>query len=151
MLGFAVGEEKVSPGDRSGDEKRAGLDAVRDNGVRRAMQARDALNAKRGSTHTFDLRAHFYQELGEIGDFRFERGIFEDRFTLGQNRSRQNIFCAGDSNFRKAESGATKALAAGFHIAMFDGNLRAQFFERLNVNIDWARSDSATPGQGNAG
>src|SRR5271156_1784972 len=114
------------------------------------MEARDALNAQRGGAHTFDLGAHFYQELGEIGDLRFERGVFEDGFALGQNRSGQNILRAGDRDFRKAESGAAQAFRPGFHIAMFDGNLRAEFFEGLNVDVDWTRSDGATARQGNS-
>ena len=41
--------------------------------MRRAVQARDALNAESGGAYAFDLRAHFDQELGEVGDFRLER------------------------------------------------------------------------------
>src|SRR5271155_4923129 len=101
------------------------------------MQAGDTLNAQRGRTDTCDLGAHFYQELGEIGDLRFERGVFQGGFALGQNRSGQNILRAGDSDFRKAESGAAQAFAARFDVAMFDGKLRAEFFEGLNVDVDW--------------
>ena len=98
----------------------------------------------------FDLRAHFDQQFGEIGDFRLERAIFENGFAFGQHRRGENIFRAGHGDFREAESGAAQTLGARFHVAVLDVNFRAEFFERLNVQVDGARADGAAAGKRNA-
>ena len=86
MAGLAMGEQQLAAGDRASDQKSAGLDAVRNHGVSRAVQFFDALHAQRGGPDAFDLRAHSDQQLSEIGNFRLQRGILENGFAFGQHR-----------------------------------------------------------------
>ena len=46
---------------------------------------------------------------------------------------------------------AAKARGAGFDITVIDRNFRAQFVERLNVQVDRASADGATARKGNPG
>ena len=147
---LAICEQQISAGDGSGDKEGAAFDAIRNDSVRCAVQARDALYAKSGGAHTFDFGAHSNQEFGEIGHFGFERGILEDGLAFGQNRCRQNIFSAGNSDFRETECCAAQALNARFHIAVFHLNLRAEFFESLDVNVDGTGADGASARKRNA-
>src|SRR5208282_27392 len=130
-------------GDGAGDEERAGLDAIGNDGVGGAMKKFDALDAEGGSAHTLDFGAHFNQEFGETGDFGFERAICEDRFAFGQDRGAEDIFSAGDRDFREAEGIATQAAGAGLDVAMLDGNFGAELFQGLDVNVDGAGADGA--------
>ena len=54
VLGHAAGHRDVAAGDGAGDQKRAGLDAVGDDGVLGAVQLLDALDADGGSARAFD-------------------------------------------------------------------------------------------------
>ena len=103
-----------------------------------------------GVPRAFDFRAHFGEQRGKVGNLRLERAIFEDGFAFGEDRGGENVFGSGDGDFREAEVRAAEALGAGFHVTVVDGNLRAQLFERLDVQVDGARADGAAAGQGNA-
>ena len=120
VLRVAVGEQEFAAGDGSRDEECAGFDAVGNDGVRRAVKSFDALDADRGRARAFDFRAHFDEQLGEIGDFRLERAVFKNGFALGEHRRRQNIFGAGDGDFGEAKRGAAQALGARFDVAVID-------------------------------
>ena len=73
----AIGDLDVAAGNRSGDQKRAGLDAVGNDGVRRAVQPLDSAHAQRCRAVAFDARAHLAQQFHQVGDFRLARRIVE--------------------------------------------------------------------------
>ena len=108
MMRLAVGQHQLAASDRAGDEKGARFDAVGDNGMRGAVKLFHALHADRGRAGAFDLRAHLHEQVGKIGNFRFERAIFEDGFAFGEHRCGENVFRAGDGDFREAERGAAQ-------------------------------------------
>ena len=151
MRGIAVSEQELAAGDCAGDEKCPGFDAVRNYGVSGAVETFDTLHADRRSSGAFDLRAHFDEQIGEIRDFRLKGAIFEDGFSFGEDGSGENVFRAGDCDFREAESAAAQALGARFDVAVFDNDFGAELFERLDVQINRARADGTTAGKRNAG
>src|SRR5580704_15418046 len=144
MMRLATRQQQVATCNSSGDEKSAALDAVGDDGVRRAVQARDALHSKSGGAHASDFGSHFNEEFGEISNFRLERRILKYAFTFREYSGSQNIFRAGYGDFRETESCAAQTFRARFDVAMFHLNLRAKCFQSLNVNVDWTRSDGAS-------
>ena len=60
---------------RAGDDEGAGLDAVGNDAVLRAVQFADALDADGGSARAFDLRAHLVEQVGQVGDFGLARAF----------------------------------------------------------------------------
>ena len=62
VFGHAAGNRHVAAGDGAGDQERAGLDAVRNDGVLGAVQPLHALDADGGRARAFDLRAHLDQQ-----------------------------------------------------------------------------------------
>ena len=75
-------EQEIAAGDRAGDEESAGFDAVGNDGVRGAVKFFDALHADGGRAGAFDLRAHFGEQRGEIGEFRARARNFREWFRL---------------------------------------------------------------------
>ena len=61
----------------------------------------------------------------------------------------KNILRAGNRNLRKSERRAAQSLCARLHVTVINGNLRAEFFERLNVQINRTRPDRASAGKRN--
>ena len=80
VLRRATGEFEIAVGDGSGHEERAGFDAVRNDGVRRAVQLFFPAHANRGSSRAFDVRSHFDQQVREVRNFRFARRVVDDAF-----------------------------------------------------------------------
>ena len=151
VLWRAAGEQEIATGDRSGDEKRPGFDAVGDDGMLGAVQLFNALHADRGGAGALDPGTHLGEKRGEIGNFRLEGAVFEGAFALGENRGGQDILGAGNGDLRKANRGSAEALGAGLDIAVRDRNLRTELLEGLDVEIDGARTDGASSWQGNSG
>ena len=64
----------------------------------RAVQPLFSANANRRSSRTLDVGAHLDQKLREVGNFRFERRIFDVSVAFGKRSSHENIFRSRDSN-----------------------------------------------------
>ena len=77
----ALGRD-LAAGDRAGDEEGAGLDAVGQHFVVRAVQALDAFDDQRRGAGALDLRAHRVEAIGEVDDLGFLRGVLDDRGAL---------------------------------------------------------------------
>ena len=63
-----------------------------------AVQFRDALDEDGAGARAFDPRAHLDEHFGEIDDLGFAGGVFDDGFPVGENRSHQDVFGAGDGD-----------------------------------------------------
>ena len=93
--------------------------------MRRGVESINTLHANRGRPSALDLRSHFDEQGGEIGNFGFERAIFENGFAFGQHGGREDIFRPRDRDLRKAEHSAVKARRSRFDVAMIHRNRRA--------------------------
>ena len=148
----AAGEFEISVGDGSGHQKRAGFDAVGDDGVRRAVQLFFSAHANRGGSRAFDVRSHFDQQLREVRNFRFARRILDNGFALGEGRRHQNIFRSGDGNFVEENAAARQAASARrarFHVAVGHSDFGAHLFERFQMQVHRTRADRASAGKRN--
>ena len=106
VMRLAMRQQQLSSGDCARHQEGAGFDAVGNDRVRRAVQPFHALHANRRRAVAFDFRAHLDQQFGEIGNFRFERAVFENRLALGQHRSSEDVFRPRNRDLRKAEGGS---------------------------------------------
>ncbi len=103
-------------------------------------------DAQRGSIVALDVCPHFPQQLRQVGHFRLARGVFNERLSLRQCRSHQNIFRAGDRNSFKHD---VRALQSSFprnlrrDVTVFCGNLGAHFFQRCQVQVHGPGADGA--------
>ena len=156
VRGIASGHVDVSAGEGSGDDEGSGFDAVGDDAVPRAVQLGDALHADGGRAGALNLRPHGVEQRGEVGDFRFAGAVLHDRLAIRKRGGHQQVFGAGDGNFVEDNFSATKTAAFqgindGLDVAMLLRDLRAQTLQSLDVEIDGAGANGASPGQGNTG
>ncbi len=150
MFGLASGDVEVSVGERTRQDKRRGLDAIRNNAVFRAMQLRDALHANRGRARTFDLRSHFVEQVGEVGDFGLARAILHDGLAVCKSCCHEQVFGSGDRDFVENNFGAFQALCGSLDVTVVLGDGGSEPFQTHQVEIDGAGADGAASGQGNA-
>ena len=91
VLGLHTIERDASAANRAGHQKGSGLDPVRNDVVLRAVQFLDAFDDDAPRAGALDLRAHLVQEIGEIANFRFGRGAFDDGHALRQHGRHHDV------------------------------------------------------------
>jgi hypothetical protein len=91
----------------------------------------DALHADGGCARALDLRAHGVEQRGEVGDFGLARAVLHHGFALGEDGGHQQVFGAGDGDLVEDDARALEPLGAGFDVAVFLRDLRAQAFQPL--------------------
>ncbi len=78
-----VAEGQGTVGDRCGNAVGAGLYAVRQNCVAAGMQAGNALNFQDAGALAFNPGPAGIEKVGQVLNFRFPGGIFQDGFSFG--------------------------------------------------------------------
>ena len=154
VRGIAIGDGEVAIGDGAGDEEGAGLDAVGDDGVRGAMKKLDAMDGEGAGIVAPDARAHFAEEMDEVGDFGFASTILESGDAVGERSGHEDIFRAGDGDFFEDDVRAFEAAAVRnscLDVAVFGGDEGTHFFERGEMEIHGARANGTTAGKRNMG
>ena len=148
VLRIALGHRHVTAGDGSGHHKRAGLDAVGDDGVLGAAQLLDALDANGGSARAFDFGAHLAQQFSQVHHLGLARRVAQHGFALGQHGRHHQVFGAGDGDAVEMHGGAAQPIRRdGFDVAVRLVNARAQLFQAENVQVDGPRADGAAARQ----
>src|SRR5438270_1537166 len=147
MSWFAAGDVEVASSHGAGNDEGASLDAIWDDSMLGTIQLGDTLHADGGRTSAFDAGSHFVEQIGEVGDFRLARAVLQNRLTFGQGGSHQQIFGSGYCDFVEGNFSAFEAGGAGFYVAVFLRDLRAQLFEAFDVEIDGASADRASTGE----
>ena len=148
MPRIAIVHNQVAAGDSAGDKERAGLDAVGIDAMPRAMQAGDALHAHGGCARAFNLRAHGYQQLGQVGDFGLARAILHHGFAVGKHGGHQQVFGAGHGDLVKDNMRALQPCHARFKVAVLLQDGCAHLFQALDVQIDGSAADGASARHG---
>ena len=110
MRGIASRDVQIAASHRAGNDERAGFDAVGNDAVLRAFQLAHTFHANGGRAGALDLRSHFIQQIGEVGDFRLARAVLQDGLAVGESRGHEQVFGAGDgdlveNNFCAFEAG----------------------------------------------
>src|SRR6266568_1800621 len=139
----------VAAGERAGDEERARLDAIGDDGVPERSQPLDALHPDLGAGGPLDARANRVERRRPVGHLRLAGAVAEHRRPLRQHRRHDGVLGPGDGLDVEAELGAPQAPArhARHHVAVLDGDLRPERREDLEVLVDGAVADRAAAGE----
>ena len=138
------------------DEEGAGFDAVGDDGVFGAVEFFDAFDGDAVGACAFDFGAHFDEEVGEVFDFGFGGGAFDDGGAFGEGGGHHDVVGAkhGGAVFAHEVEGAAFEVGAGGRdedIAAFDLDGGAEGFEATEVEVDRAVTNDAAAGEGDAG
>ncbi len=135
-------------GDGGGGDVGAGFNAVGDDFVfGLAWSFFNALDVDETGAGAGDFsRPFLMQQVGEVDDFGFARGVFDDGLAFGKNSGHQNVFCARDCDAVKHDAGTFESVRrGGFHVAMLLRDLRAEEFKAGEVLVDWDAHRVAQP------
>ena len=122
----------------------AGLDAVRHDAMRRAVQGSHALNPDHVAAGTRNACAHGDQAIGQVDYFRLARRVLDHRFALSQAGGHHQVFGAGHGHHIGEQAGPLQPRRAGMHIALLDIDLGAHRGQTLDMLIHRSRADGAT-------
>ena len=159
-----VGQANFAAGRGHRTQEGARFNTVGHNLVRYAVQALHAVNHQAMRADAADARAHFDQHIGQIGDFRLTRGVFQNRLSVRQHRRHQQVFRPRDRNHVGGDACATHQAAARtvltgrlavfiqnrclrMDVAVFDIDTRAHRLQAFDVLIDRTRANRAATGQ----
>ncbi len=123
-----------------------GVDAI----ARTQLEFSHALHADDAGAGAGDLCAHGIEERGEVGDLRLAGAVFKGGFAVGEDRSHEEIFGAGNGDLVEDDVSALEAVGAGFEIAVLLGDGGAHGFETLDVEVDGTAANGAATGHRDA-
>ncbi len=152
--GIGALDGDVFAGNCGGDEESSGLDAVGNDVVLRAVKFLYALDDDAARAGTFDLGAHFDEEIGEVDDLRLFGGTVDDGRALGEDSGHHDIVRAehGRAEFAaEIDECALQMRGEHLNVAGLHSHSGAECFEAFEVQIDRAVADDAAAGQGNRG
>ncbi len=131
----------------------AGLDAVGQHFMRRAVQLRHALDLEAIGADAINPGAHRDEAFGDIGDLGLHRGILDHRRAAGERCRHHDGVRRPNRHFRQVHEIADEAAARrpGHDIALVDVDLGPQFLEAVEEEIDRPRADGAAARQRHAG
>ena len=141
-------EPHFAPGDRRRAGIGARLDPVRHDAVGRAVQALDPVDGERGGADAFDLRAHGDKHVAQIDNLGLARGVEQAAGAVCQHGRHQRILGRADADHREVEIAARHPAIGlrGLHVARRELDMRAESFQRLQVQVDRAVADRAAAG-----
>src|SRR5579872_2986964 len=151
MSRITIGDVNVPAGERTRDDERGRLNAIRDDPVTRAMQFVDAFHADGRSSSTFDARAHAVQQIREVGNFRLASAILYHGFPVRQGRGHQQVFGSGYGDLFENNLSAAQTFCGCFHVAVILSNGCAQQLKALDMQVDRPPSDCAAAGKRDTG
>ena len=143
----------LEPHFAASDRRRAGigprLDPVGHHAVGRAMQLAHPVDRQLGGPDPLDLRAHRGEQIAQIDDLGLARGVDQPAGALAQHRRHQRILGRADRDHGEVELAAGQPAVGRhrLHIALRQFDMRAEGFERLEVEVDRTVADRAAAGQ----
>jgi hypothetical protein len=136
-------EQHVAFREGGGNGKRAGLDAIGDDGVLDRLQLVDAFDRDDRGAGAGDLGAHLVQHHAEVLDLGLARGVLDDGAALGERRRHHQVLAAGHGRHVEDDRRALQPLALDVDVAVIEDDLGAHRGEPLQVLIDRPRADGA--------
>ena len=147
QFGTRVLQENVAAGHGDRHGIGAGLDAVGQHGMARAVKLGDALDGNAPGAGAGNARAHLVEAIGDVGDFRFLRRVVDHGGAVGERRRHDRGMGAADRHFGKHDLAALQAVRrARHHIAAVDVDVGAELRHRHDEKIDRPRADGAAAG-----
>ena len=159
-----VGQANVAARRCDRTQERAGLDAIRHDFMRYAVQTLYPVNHQTVCADAADFRAHFHQHIGQVGDFWLACGVFQHGLSVCQRCRHQQVFCAGHGNHVGGDActtfqAPTRTVFAGrfaffienrclcMDVAVFNIDASAHRLQPFDVLIDRTRANRAATRQ----
>ena len=149
MPGLGTEDADASAGNGPGNEKCAGLDAVRQHPVLAAAEPIATLDDNRIGTGARDLCAHRSQERREVDDFGFARGVFDDCAPARERRCHHQVLGAGDTHGVLDDARAREPSCFRMDVAALDRDFGPHRLETRDVQVHRPRANRATARQRN--
>src|SRR6202035_654626 len=111
----------------------------------------DTFDADGGGAGAFDVRSHFVEESGEVGDFGFAGGGLQNGFTFSESGGHKQVCGSGNGDFVEDNFRSFEAASGGFDVAVFLRDFCAEKFESFDVEVDGTLSNGAAAGERDAG
>src|SRR5438105_11163820 len=141
----------IPRGDRDGDSERAGLHAVRNNGVLASTELGNAFYGNCRGSGAMDFTAERIEKIGEVHHFRLGGAVIDDGGSLGQARSGHEVLGSArtlevEIYFRPLQLAGLGGIDAVLYV-----EFGAQALQALDVEVDRPRADIASARDWNAG
>ena len=120
QIGAGIFQAYPPARDRRGDQIGAGLNAIRQDGVVRAVQGPDPLDLNAITARAADPGAHPVQAAGQIGDLGLAGRVVNDGPALGQRRRHHQVFRAGHGDDVQRDMRPLEPFGAGPDVAALD-------------------------------
>ena len=144
MIQPAAREFDVIAGQSRRDEVRAGFDAVRDHVMLGPVEGLAPFNLDDVGAGAPNARAHRVEQIGQVDDLRFPRGVAQEGRAFGQRRRHHQVLRPGDRLMRKRDVRAGQPFGTGFNVAVIDLDLGSHTCQPVDVQVDRALADGAT-------
>jgi hypothetical protein len=138
-------------GDGSGNKEGARFNSVRQDRVLAAIQFGDPLNFEVMAADSMNLRAHLHEHVAQIDHFRLAGGALDTGCARCEDGGHDHVRGASDRRSvasSKIQVVAPEAGSIDMDVSVADIDLATESLEALQVEIDRARPDHATAGEG---
>ena len=132
---------------RPGDQVRPGLDAVRDDLVRRAVQRLAPLDRDLVGAGPGNRGPHGIQHGGQVDDLGLLGAVAEHGGPVGQRRGHHQVLGGADAADRTGVAHPVQPLGPGFDVTVLQRDLGPHLFQPLEVQVDRALADGAAARQ----
>eukprot|EP01022_Parablepharisma_sp_SALTPOND_P017907 TRINITY_DN290_c1_g1_i2.p1 TRINITY_DN290_c1_g1~~TRINITY_DN290_c1_g1_i2.p1 ORF type:complete len:1623 (-),score=570.02 TRINITY_DN290_c1_g1_i2:20056-24924(-) len=151
QAGTGAAQGHVATGGRHRAQEGAGLDAIGNDFMGRAMKLLDTLDHQAIGADAVDLRAHLHQQVGQVAHFGFARGVFQHGLAVRQDRCHQQVLSAGDGDHVGDDARTLQALGLGMDVATLDMDVGTHGLQALDVLVHRTRTDGAATRQRHLG
>ncbi len=151
MIGAQAFNPHIAAGHGGGNQESPCLDAIGHDFVAHGPEFGDAFDLESFTARPFDARPHGDQRFGQVDDLRLAGGIFDHGRAFGECCRHHKIFGSTHRRNVKADAGALEGAGAGLDITVIEIDFRPKSFKPLEVQIDGARANGASPGETHAG
>ena len=151
QLGACVFQEHVASGHRDGHGVGAGLDAVGQHAVARAIELRHALDHDARGPRAADFGPHLVEAIRDVGDLGLARRVLDHARAARERSRHQRRVGAADGHLGKLDVAAPEAISgASDDVAAIGLDIGAQTLERHDQQIDRPRADRAAARHGHS-
>ncbi len=143
-----AGDGDVPARDRAGEQKRAGDQPVRDDGVLATVQLLHALDDDRLRPLAVDLGADGDEEIGDVDDLRLARRVLNGRGALGPHGRQHDVLGGADARFGERDRAGAQLRRSDDDRTMLEVDVRAERFKAVEMHVHRSRSQDAPAGHG---
>lgn len=150
---FAVdaAEGDAIAGEGGGGHEGSGFDAVGDDGVFDGVELFDAFDGDAAGSSALDFGSHGVEEVGEVEDFGFCGGGFDDGDAIGEGGGHHDVVGAEDGGAvgsAEVDFRAAEAIGGGEDdVSAFEFDFCAEGLEAAEVEVYGAVADDAAAGE----